>query len=280
MMDAFVALASPGGGPDAERLRGVMAATFDGLLAESARMAEAGADLVLWSEGAVVIQESEEQGHVDRAREIARRHGIHLGLGLVVLEGSGPRDGEPFLKNKLVLISPDGTVAWEYLKANLAPGMEVQWSIRGDGNLLAAKSDVGTITGAICYDLDFPEHVRQAGRMEAGLLLAPSNDWPEIKETHWRMARMRAIENGVPVLRPASSGVSTAIDQFGRILSRVDFYESGGAPLLAAIPVGSINTVYARIGDAWAWICVAGVMVLILYCGARMWGAKVRSQRK
>jgi apolipoprotein N-acyltransferase len=271
MMQAFVALASPPGAPDRERLTSYMQETFSSLLDESGRLADAGAKLVLWSEGAVVVQEADEPSYADRAGRVAREHGIYLGMGVIVVKATGPRGGQPFLENKLVLVAPDGSVAWQYLKTNLTPGPERQWSIRGDGKLPLAAAAAGRITGAICYDMDFPRHIRQAGQMGASLLLVPANDWPDIRETHWRMARMRAIENGVAVLRPSSSGVSTAVDAYGRVVARADYERSGGGPLLAFLPVGSVPTVYARVGDAWTWACVAAALVLVALGAARRW---------
>ncbi len=278
MIQAFGGMVSPGGGGNGEtgRFRTVMDDTFERLLAESVRLAVSGAEMVLWSEGAVVVLEADEESYIARASAIAREHGIHLGIGVVVLKASARERGEPFIANKLILVSPDGTIGWEYMKSNLAPGLERQFSIRGDCVLRADVSAKGTITGAICYDMDFPAHIRQAGAMNADLLLAPANDWPEIKETHWRMARMRAIENGVSILRPSSSGVSTAVDPYGRIVSRVDYFQSGGSPFAAVLPVGSVGTVYAGLGDSWTWVCVVGAAFMIVLSAIR-WGAVRRT---
>ena len=73
---------------------------------------------------------------------------------------------------------------------------------------------------------------------------------------------MRAIENGVSILRPSSGGVSVAVDPFGRVTSRVDYYQTGGAPLMAVLPVGSVDTVYARVGNSWTWACVFGAAIM------------------
>lgn len=270
MMRAFTLLASPPGDPEGDRLRALMEETAAGLLRESERLAQAGAELVLTSEGAVVLREAEEDAFLRRAGWVAKEQGIHLGLGLVVIGDRGAQTAGPFLENKLTLLGPDGSVAWEYRKRNLAPGLERQWFIAGDGRLPEARSGTGIVTGAICYDMDFPRHIRQAGRMGASLLLAPSNDWPEIRETHWRMARFRAIEQGVAVLRPSSSGVSTAVDAWGRVLARVDYDGSEGGPVMASLPVGPLPTLYSRYGNAWTWGCVAGALALWTLAAVRM----------
>jgi apolipoprotein N-acyltransferase len=100
--------------------------------------------------------------------------------------------------------------------------------------------------------------------MKSDLLIAPSNDWPEIKKTHAKMARLRAIENGISLLRPASSGLSTAVDPYGNIVSSVDDFKSNGAPLVAVLPMGSVQTLYTLLGDFWTWVCAFGGFILIV----------------
>ena len=81
---------------------------------------------------------------------------------------------------------------------------------------------------------------------------------------HATMARMRAIENGVPLLRPTSSGRSIAVDAYGSILSSVDDFEAQGAPLVAVLPMGSVGTLFARLGDIVTWISLLGSVGLIV----------------
>jgi apolipoprotein N-acyltransferase len=90
------------------------------------------------------------------------------------------------------------------------------------------------------------------------------------------MAGMRAVENGIPVLRPSCSGVSTAVDAFGRVLDRTDYDRSRAGPLMVCLPASSIPTVYARFGDAWTWACVAAALVLLVGGVARRLGVRFR----
>ena len=77
---------------------------------------------------------------------------------------------------------------------------------------------------AICFDADFPEFIRQAAQGSADLLILPVNDWKEVKDIHFQMAAFRAIENGVPLVRAASSGLSSAFDPWGRVLGVADYF--------------------------------------------------------
>ena len=107
---------------------------------------------------------------------------------------------------------------------------------------------------AICFDADFPEFIRQAGQGAADLLIVPANEWKAIKSLHAQMAAFRAIENGVSLMRPAASGISSAVDPWGRVLGVADYFAPGDGTLTAAGPDGRRpNTLCAD----WRSLCVA-----------------------
>ena len=113
------------------------------------------------------------------------------------------------------------------------------------------------------------DFIRQAGQNEADLLILPVNEWNSIKNIPFQMHVFRAIENGVPLVRAAASGLSAAIDPWGRVLSLSDFYAAGDRTMTAQVPIGRVPTLYARTGDWFSWLCVAGLatatfVVLIL----------------
>jgi apolipoprotein N-acyltransferase len=70
------------------------------------------------------------------------------------------------------------------------------------------------------------------------------------------MHAFRAIETGVPIVRAAASGISGAFDPWGRVMGFADYFASGDRTMTVQLPVGGVRTLYARIGDAFAWICV------------------------
>jgi apolipoprotein N-acyltransferase len=259
---------------DAGGIRDAIEKKYQELLSESIKMAESGVEIVVWSEGATFIFDSDEEAYIQLAVRSAQEHEFYLGMSIAVLNDNSldlVENNQPFLKNKLLLIGPGGHIDWEYLKLNLAPGYERAMTIPGDGILKSTNTVMGTVTGAICYDLDFPQYIRQAGMMKSDLLVAPSNDWPEIKYTHAKMARLRAIENGISMLRPASSGLSTAVDPYGNIVACVDDFTSNGAPLVAVLPMGSVQTLYTLLGNFWTWICALGGSILIVLGIVRRW---------
>jgi apolipoprotein N-acyltransferase len=266
LIHAFTALVrnDPEKQSDIAGIRDSMNTRFRKLLDDSVALADSGLDIALWYEGAVVLFEEDERAMIELASERARENQIYLGVSAAVYQNRSRSDRpgiQPIFKNKLILISPGGEVEWEYSKGILVPGMEAAISIPGD-RIMKVSGSAERISGAICYELDFPRHIRQAAKLKAGLILGPSNDWEAIKNTHARMARLRAIENGISLLRPANGGISIAVDPYGRILSQVDNYTSQGAPLIAPIPTDPVPTVYSVMGDYFNWLC----LILSLTC--------------
>jgi apolipoprotein N-acyltransferase len=111
----------------------------------------------------------------------------------------------------------------------------------------------------ICFDADFPGLVR----VDADILIVPARDWAEISLVHDRMATMRVVENGYSMIRQAEFGVSGAFDPQGRTLSAHLYERSDRHVVLSEVPVGGSATPYRAIGDVFAWLCVAGTVVLI-----------------
>ena len=174
-------------------------------------------------------------------------------MGIGVVRPGAPK---PF-QNKTVLVDPSGRIAYSYLKSRPVIGWEESVMQPGDGHLPVIATELGRISTAICFDGDYPDFVRQVGRGEADLWILPVNDWAAIKRIHFEMAAFRAIENGTPILRPTSFGVSGAFDSWGRVLGTTDHF-TGAPTMVAQVPVGHVPTLYPRVGDLFAWLCVAG----------------------
>jgi apolipoprotein N-acyltransferase len=129
-----------------------------------------------------------------------------------------------------------------------------------------ATSDA-RIAGAICFEADFPEFIRQAAKQSADLIVLPVNEWKEVKDIHFQMHAFRAIETGAPLVRAAASGLSAAFDTRGRVLAVADYFSPGDRTLNAQVPIGHVPTLYAKTGDLFGWLCVAGLVgTLALVC--------------
>ena len=242
-----------------ERLGAKLARLQDWFLDQSRREARAGARLVAWPEQNLLIYAEDEPAFLARAQRLASEDSVYLAMGMGTIHRGEPQSFE----NKLIVIDPSGRTIVSYLKTHAVPGWEASIMQRGDGHLPVVTTADGRIAGAICYDADFPEFIRQAGRGDADLLIVPANEWKAIKTIHPRMAAFRAIENGVSLVRPASSGISTAVDPWGRLLAVADYFAPGDRTMVAQVPLGGVRTLYAKTGDLFAWLCVAGLVVSV-----------------
>ena len=230
------------------------------------REARAGARLVAWPEMNFLVLDKDEPVALERAQTLAAKEHVYIAMALGTVSPGQPR---PF-QNKSVLVDPSGRIAFSYLKSRPVIGWEESVMRRGDGHLPVVATGFGRMSAAICFEGDSPDFVRQVGRGEADLWVLHVNDWPAIKHSHFEMAAFRAIENGAPLLRPASFGVSGAFDAFGRAVGETD-HVSGGPVLVVDMPLGGVPTAYARLGDFFAWACVAGTAVgaLLAWKGVR-----------
>ena len=116
------------------------------------------------------------------------------------------------------------------------------------GSIQAGGVRIGAF---VCYEAAYPGVVRDLAR-ESGLLVNVSNDaWfgdSAAPAQHLEIARMRALENGLPMLRATNTGISAIIDHHGAIIARSPQFEA--ATLVREVQPRTGNTPYNRLGDA------------------------------
>jgi apolipoprotein N-acyltransferase len=122
----------------------------------------------------------------------------------------------------------------------------------------------------ICYEAIFPETVA-TGRERPGWIVNLTNDgWFGISTgpyQHLQQARLRAIEQGLPVVRAANTGISAVIDPLGRDVARLGLGIEG--VLDSALPSPAPPTIYARAGDIPAATIVAIALIFVIHRRAR-----------
>jgi apolipoprotein N-acyltransferase len=218
-------------------------------------------DLIVWPETAIPWT-LEAAGPV-LAQIAAAANGRPVALGVLRFEDES-------LRNALAVIDPAGQVTELYDKYHLVPFGEYvplsAWVSRLGLQGLAANMggfsagpgpkllDFGTLGRAlplICYEAVFAHRV---GAMpeRADFLLHVTNDaWfgqYAGPQQHLAQARMRAIEQGLPVLRAANTGISALIDPLGRVEVSLPLGQAGF--LDVAVPRPLAPTLYSRTGDA------------------------------
>ena len=119
----------------------------------------------------------------------------------------------------------------------------------------------GAVGMQICYEIVFSGQVVDRAHRPA-FIFQPSNDswfghWGQSE--HLAQARMRAIEEGIPIIRATPTGISAIIDAQGRVLASIPAETSGAVEL--PIPPATPPTLFARVGNAMAFL-VAAILAL------------------
>jgi apolipoprotein N-acyltransferase len=117
----------------------------------------------------------------------------------------------------------------------------------------------------ICYEAIFPDTVATRDDRPGWIVNLTNDGWFGISTgpyQHLQQARVRAIEQGLPVVRAANTGISAVIDPLGRVVARLGLGLEGvlDSPLPAANP----PTVYARTGDIPALMIVAIALIVVI----------------
>jgi apolipoprotein N-acyltransferase len=233
------------------------------LFAASKKAVEADAKVIAWSEANADIPLAYEDELVELGKEFAKENQIFLFMSFRSFSTLSMNE------NKTIGIAPGGDIVVDYLKSNPVPILE-EGTKKGDGEVATANID-GRRTGhVICYDMDFPSFIRQAGRRGVDILFAPASDWPEVRFFHAASARFRAVENGCSLVRPTIQGLSIATDPYGRILAYHDYYSNKSRLSIVGVPSGGVRTVYAMCGDLFSIICSVlflGLIGLVYFNG-------------
>ncbi len=117
----------------------------------------------------------------------------------------------------------------------------------------------------ICYEAIFPRAIIQGGERPAFLVNVTNDGWfgnTTGPRQHLHQARVRAVEEGLPLLRAANNGISAVIDAHGRVLGRLDLDVVG--VIDARLPAALAPTVYGRFGDlGFVLLLAAGLVVVV-----------------
>nr|WP_289847853.1 apolipoprotein N-acyltransferase [Lentibacter algarum] len=229
-------------------------------------------DLIVWPETAIPWTLGRADGALEQIAEAA--NGTPVVLGLQRFDG-------PKLYNSLLMLDGQSTRRALYDKYHLVPfgeymplgnflarfgihGLAAQHGngySAGPGPQLMNIEGLGTALPLICYEAVFPQDVSAAPTRPDYLLQITNDAWFgqfSGPHQHLSQARMRAIEQGLPMIRAANTGVSAMIGPHGRVLASLPLGTAGylDAPLLPPLP----PTLYSRTGD---WLALALMLALL-----------------
>lgn len=218
-------------------------------------------DLIVWPETALVWLLEDADEPLAMIADAAGGRPVAIGV-------QRGENGRYF--NSLAVINGAGQVTQLYDKHHLVPfgeyipfgdlaarfGIHGLAAREGDGYTPgpgAATLDLGPlgrVLPLICYEAVFPQDLRAAPGRPDWILQVTNDAWFGSLAgpyQHLAQARLRAIEQGLPFVRAANTGVSAVIDAKGRIVSSLPLDTAG--TLDAAIPAALPPTPYARTGD-------------------------------
>jgi len=260
---------------DAKGLNTYQNEVENNLLEKTQQAARAGAKMVLWQECAGIIPKNEEKSFIERATAIAAQEKIYLLMTLWSVPDDFPKH---LVENKMIIIDQEGQIRSLYVKNNPVPGAEP--IIKGTTPMPFLKTPYGKIAAAICYDGDFPNFIRTAGKNKTEIMFLPANDWKAIDPIHTRMAMTRAIENGFSLIHPAGQGLSVASDNRGRIISSMDYFKTDEQIMYADVPAQHTFTLYPLVGDLFAWLCIAGFITFLVSTIFKRYALRVKRYQR
>lgn len=222
---------------------------------------------VIWPEAAVEYPLEEEPAL--RARLAAL-----LGQGQLLLTGGVAivRDGQGMptgATNSLYAIDADGKIRMRYDKAHLVPGGEylpLRWLaeplglsrlvpgaldfVPGPGPQTFRLPGLPAFGPAICYEIIFPAAIVDRQQRPQFILTVSNDAWfgASGPPQHHAQARLRAIEEGLPVVRATSTGISGTIDAYGNLVETLPVHQPVAQAV--ALPAAAAPTLFSRLGLA------------------------------
>lgn len=238
-----------------------------------------GADLVVWPESAAPFYFQGEDKLSSRIKGLSSELKSCMVFGSPAFEA---KDGKIRYLNSAFLLSPTGEVLGRSDKMHLVPFGEyvplsrllpfVHKMVEGIGDFSAGERAVPLNTGKgeigvlVCFEGIFPELAREYVRAGSRLLVNITNDaWfggSSAPYQHLSITIFRAVENRVPLVRAANTGITSIIDKKGHIQGATSIFREGY--LSGEINLGEGNTFYTLYGDIFAWLCVAVAAVIVI----------------
>jgi apolipoprotein N-acyltransferase len=263
------------------------------LQTESRRLQQAGAQLIVWSEGSypVTLPRNFSADFSAESPGMIRR-----GLSVPVVIGADMHDAshdDAF--NSAILLDGDGRVAGHYDKVRLLafgeyiPGIDAFPWLRkvlpantgrftagaGPGvlTLQGPGARVWKLAPVICYEDILQGFLRGVGQLRPNLLVNLTSDsWFGAETEPWEhlaLAVFGSVELRVSMVRAVNSGVSALIDPNGRLLQKTyadDPYrnprpEDGIVVTVPMMPGG--HTAYVAVGNLFAYLCISATLILV-----------------
>ena len=231
--------------------------------------------IIIWPESAVPYSlESDEKARTYLRQLAAKANGYVIAGSNHLMQDD---DGHWIANNSVYVVDGAGTIVGRYDKVNLVPfgeflpmrdllsaiGLKAV-AARGDfrpgpgRTTVALPDNVPAFSPLICYEVALPSAATD-GTGRARWLLNVTNDaWFGDSSGPWQhlaLARSRSVEEGLPLVRAANTGISVVTDSYGRVLAELGIGERGviDGKLPAALPARPIG---GRYGLWMGWAAI------------------------
>jgi apolipoprotein N-acyltransferase len=190
----------------------------------------------------------------------------------------------PGVYNSIYVIDHDGSIVSVYDKVHLVPfgeylpfqrlleslGLQQLTKQRGgflagDRRRLISIPGIAHALPLICYEIIFPGAVMPEGPRPGWIVNVTNDGWFGISSgpyQHFQQARVRAIEEGLPLVRAANTGISAVVDPVGRVVNALPLGAEGVIDSPLPRPTGM--PIYARLGDVPAALIVGLALLAII----------------
>lgn len=191
--------------------------------------------------------------------------------------------------NSLLVINSAGAIVAHYDKVHLVPfgeyipfhkqlapvsGFIGRGSFEvGEEHITLGPPGLPPFSPVICYEAIFPAAVTGPGARPQWLLNVTNDAWFGVSSgpsQHLVSARLRAIEEGLPMIRAANTGVSAVIDAYGRVLAALGMQQEG--IIDHRLPAAREATPYSRFGDWMLLFLIVFLSAILL--ATRLWNGR------
>ncbi|MGL4827027.1 MAG: apolipoprotein N-acyltransferase [Vibrionaceae bacterium] len=237
------------------------------------------ADLIIWPEAAIPTIENDVTDLLTRIDAAARYNNTAVIIGLL------NKDPQQRFFNDVITLGTNGEAPYEYPAKQryskhqllvfgefvpfeewlrpLAPMFNLPMSSfsPGDYHQSPLQANGYQLTPALCYEIAFNEQVRNNLSADTDFILTLSNDtWFGNSigpHQHMEIARMRALENGMPLLRSTNTGITAAVDHHGKIIKQLPQFTTEVLRVKVTPTTG--ETFYRQWGDIplYVWVMVS-----------------------
>ncbi len=228
-----------------------------------------GINVLIWPESPYSFLLAREPWALASIAELLKTGPSTLITGAVRAEPPEGDDERPRFYNSIYILGSDGEIEAAYDKAHLVPfgeyvPLQSLLGRMGISQLTQIKSAFSSGPGprtlnvpgappagmSICYEAVFPGHVIDPANRPGWIVNVTNDSWFGLSPgpyQHLHQARLRAVEEGLPLVRDANSGISAVIDAYGRLNGSIDLGKVG--TLDADLPVAISPPLYATARD-------------------------------